>query len=163
MPPDVAAEAIVIVTTSDPRRRFPSAARVRTRAQYVAVFDSARRCSDPLFTLHWRRSDTPARVGMAVSRKVDTRAVVRNRIKRVIRETFRPLLPELPGGDYVLVARAAAATAPNARLRQALHSLLARAGALPLRQAGGTMPASSRGDAPASLPVHAGPASRPSE
>ncbi|OCG93008.1 ribonuclease P, partial [Xanthomonas euvesicatoria] len=38
---------------------------------------------------------------MAVSRKVDTRAVGRNRIKRVLRDAMRHLLPELAGGDYV--------------------------------------------------------------
>lgn len=143
-----AAETIAIVTTLDPRKRFPRSARVRTRAEYGAVFDAARRCSDPLFTLHWRRGQAPARVGMAVSRKVDTRAVVRNRIKRVVRETFRPLLPALPGGDYVLVARSAAAAASNERLRQALLGLLRRAGALPPPDGGVTMPAPARGDFP---------------
>ena len=37
----------------------------------------------------WR--DTPARLGLAVSRKVDPRAVGRNRIKRVLRDATRVL------------------------------------------------------------------------
>ncbi|MFB5206992.1 ribonuclease P protein component, partial [Stenotrophomonas sp. 3diitr2024] len=41
------------------------------------------RMSDPLMTLHWLPADRPARLGLAVSRKVDPNAVGRNRIKRV--------------------------------------------------------------------------------
>ncbi|WP_081306322.1 ribonuclease P protein component, partial [Xanthomonas euvesicatoria] len=89
------------MNASNPCRRFPRSARVRTRAQYTIVFDTARRTSDPLLSLHWRTGDTPPRLGMAVSRKVDTRAVGRNRIKRVLRDAMRHLLPELAGGDYV--------------------------------------------------------------
>ncbi|MEQ4575482.1 MAG: ribonuclease P protein component [Gammaproteobacteria bacterium] len=125
---------------SHPRRRFPRSARVRTRAEYTVVFDQARRCSDPLLSLHWRSADTPPRLGMAVSRKVDARAVGRNRIKRTLRETVRHLLPSLAGGDYVVVARQGAAQASNEQIRQALLRLLRRAGALPVPAADGTMP-----------------------
>ena len=135
-----AAQAILTVIESHPRRRFPRSARVRTRAEYTVVFDQARRCSDPLMSLHWRLTDTPARLGMAVSRKVDPRAVGRNRIKRVLRDTVRHLLPELAGGDYVVVARQAAAQASNEQIRQALLRLLRRARALPGTAADGTMP-----------------------
>jgi ribonuclease P protein component len=135
-----AAKAIPTVIESHPRRRFPRSARVRTRAEYTVVFDQARRCSDPLLSLHWRSADTPPRLGMAVSRKVDARAVGRNRIKRTLRETVRHLLPSLAGGDYVVVARQGAAQASNEQIRQALLRLLRRAGALPVPAADGTMP-----------------------
>ena len=139
MPHDAAA-AIVIVNTDDPRKRFPRSARVRTRAEYTTVFNGARRVSDPLMTLHWLKADTPARLGMAVSRKVDTRAVGRNRIKRVLRDATRHLRSCLSGGDYVIVARSAAKTASNQQIREAFERLLRRSGALPVVAAGGTMP-----------------------
>lgn len=135
-----AAQAIPIVTDSDPRRRFPRSARVRTRAEYAVVFDDSRRCADPLMSLHLRKHEGPARLGMAVSRKVDKRAVGRNRIKRVLRETYRQLLPSLPGGDYVVVARSAAARASNEDIRTTFLRVLRRAGALPVPAASGTMP-----------------------
>jgi len=135
-----AALAIPIVNDSDPRRRFPRSARVRTRAEYAVVFDQSRRCSEPLMTLHWHKHEGPARLGMAVSRKVDRRAVVRNRIKRVLRDAFRHLLPELASGDYVVVARSAAAGADNEAIRAAFQRVLRRAGALPLPAAEVTMP-----------------------
>ena len=84
---------------------------------------------------------------MAVSRKVDRRAVGRNRIKRVLRDAVRHLLPELAGGDFVVVARHAAASADNEQIRQALIRLLRRAGALPQIKVDGTMPRPARPDA----------------
>jgi len=120
---------------------LPRSARVRTRAEYDRVFGDGRRNADPLMSLHWLRSDVPARLGLAVSRKVDPRAVGRNRIKRVLRAEFRVLRTLLPAGDYVLVVRPAARTCEAVALRTAFSSLLRRAGALPPAQVGGTMPA----------------------
>lgn len=125
---------------TNPRKRFPRSARVRTRAEYGVVFDQAKRLSDPLMTLHWRAAGDVPRLGMAVSRKVDTRAVGRNRIKRILRDSFRHLLPELAAGDYVVVARNAAAQAQPIQIREALLRLFRRAGALPPPATGGTMP-----------------------
>ena len=82
-------------------------------------------------TLHWLRGETPARLGLAVSRKVDTRAVGRNRIKRVLRNATRHLLMQMARGDFVVVARAAAREASNDQIQQAYIRLLRRAGALP--------------------------------
>jgi ribonuclease P protein component len=82
-------------------------------------------------TVHWLRGDNPARLGLAVSRKVDTRAVGRNRIKRVLRNATRHLLTQMSSGDFVVVARAAAREASNEQIQQAFLRLLRRAGALP--------------------------------
>jgi ribonuclease P protein component len=46
-----------------------------------------------------------ARLGIAVPKKIGG-AVVRNRIKRRLREVWRELLPQIPAGaDYVLLVR----------------------------------------------------------
>jgi ribonuclease P protein component len=130
---------------------LPRSARVRQRAEFDRVFADGRRNADPLMSLHWLRSDVPARLGLAVSRKVDPRAVGRNRIKRVLRAEFRTLRKQLATGDYVLVARAAARGCDANALRIALASLLRRAGALPAAGPGGTMPAACvPGDTPQS-------------
>ena len=119
---------------------FPPAVRVRTGAEYARVFEGARRTSDPILSLHWLAGDPPARLGLAVSRKVDPDAVGRNRIKRVFRDQFRQLRAQLPAGDYVIVARVAACSADNAQLRDAFRRTFVRAGALPALAADGTMP-----------------------
>ena len=119
---------------------FPRHARVRTGAEFRRVFENARRCSDPLVALHWLASEDSPRLGLAVSRKVDKRAVGRNRIKRQLRENFRRLRPQLKAGDYVVVARAPAAAASAAQLRESFARLLVRAGALPASAVEVTMP-----------------------
>jgi ribonuclease P protein component len=120
---------------------LPRTARVRARSEFTRVFDNSRRLAHPLLSLHWMHDALPARLGLAVSRKVDPHAVGRNRIKRVLRDSFRRTRLQLPTGAYVLVARPAAARVENAALRAAFFSVLQRAGALPVSVAPGTMPA----------------------
>ena len=91
-------------------------------------------------TLHWLKGDTPPRLGLAVSRKVDTRAVGRNRIKRVLRNATRHVRPWMAGGDFVVVARSAAKNATNEQIRAGFERLLRRIGALPAVNPDGTMP-----------------------
>ena len=130
--------------------RFPRQARVRARADFDRIFRDGRRVALPALALHWLGDGQPARLGLAVSRKVDPRAVGRNRIKRVLRDATRRLRPQLAGGDYVVVARVAARTASNAQLVEAWHRLLQRAGALPHPGGTGTMPAIQSSQSPTS-------------
>ena len=131
--------------------RFPPTARVRARADFDRIFRDGRRVALPLLALHWRAGDGVARLGLAVSRKVDRTAVGRNRIKRQLREQFRLLRPQLRPGAYVMVARPQAAAAAGPALRDGLRALLQRAGALPAPAADGTMSGS------ASAPTRARP------
>ena len=133
--------------------RFPRDARVRARAEFDRVFADARRTATPLLALHLLREPGPPKLGLAVSRKVDKRAVGRNRIKRLLREQFRCLRPRLAPGSYVVVARPAAAAADAAAIHAAFSAALRRAGALPPVAVTGTMPAASL---PPSPPASAG-------
>jgi ribonuclease P protein component len=75
-----------------------------------------------------------SRFGFAVGKRVGG-AVVRNRVKRRLRELVRALGPT-EGWDVVIIARPDAASADVARLRNALSSLFRRAGLLASRNAG---------------------------
>ena len=133
--------------------RFPRRAHLRASAQFQAVFGGGTRFSGPLFRLQVLPASgegAQARLGMTVSKRVDKRAVVRNRVRRQIREAFRLQQASLPPGDYVFQAKPEAAQVDNPGLRHALLKLLARAATtLKPAQANGTMPpAASAGDTP---------------
>jgi ribonuclease P protein component len=68
------------------------------------------------------------RVGITVSGRVG-KAVVRNRIRRRLREALRARLPRLLAGrDVLVIARPASAQATWAELNEALDTLLGRTG-----------------------------------
>ena len=69
---------------------FPRDSRLLKPAQYRSVFQRPIKTTDDCFTVLGRPSNlaTP-RLGLAVSKKYARLAVDRNRIKRVIRESFR--------------------------------------------------------------------------
>jgi ribonuclease P protein component len=74
-----------------------------------------------------RKDQAPPRVGFTCTKKLGN-AVVRNRIKRRLREVARLKLPGLahPGHDYVLIGRGPALARPFADLEKDLNSALKR-------------------------------------
>jgi ribonuclease P protein component len=130
----------------------PRSARLLAPPQFQQVFGKGRRIVGRCFQLHLLPGGDGARLGLAVSRKVERRAVVRNRIRRIAREAFRHARAGLPAGDYVLVARRDAASATRAALRAEAATLLQRAASLKAAPAGGTMPAPAPPGAPPPVP-----------
>ncbi len=108
--------------------RFPRSARLNGKRDFDRVFAQPRRQSDRYFTILYRSSepDEPPRLGFAVSKRIEKRAVGRNRIKRLIRETFRLHQDNLGSFDVVVLPKPAAAKADNAQLIQSLHDAWAR-------------------------------------
>ncbi|HIK28577.1 MAG: ribonuclease P protein component [Oscillatoriaceae bacterium SKW80] len=68
------------------------------------------------------------RFGLSVSQKVSKRAVVRNRVKRLIRAAIRKLLPRVsPGWDLIVIAQPGAQECNYSQILQELEQLLAQA------------------------------------
>ena len=87
-------------------RGFPKSARVVRRNEYRAIQRSSLRVVTDHFIIYARkRRRKSQRIGITVSKKVGN-AVVRNRVKRLVREAFRLHKARLPRElDLVLVAR----------------------------------------------------------
>ncbi len=92
---------------AQPDNRLPRKLRVIHARHFAAVFDArVRATSGPLIVWAAPNELRHCRIGLAISRRVGT-APVRNRIRRLIRESFRLMrgdLPQEPQGYDVVVS-----------------------------------------------------------
>ncbi len=112
--------------------RFERTKRLLTAKDYQAVFATNHSFKDRDFLILVRKQlpseqinilERPAslpRLGLAISKKNIKRAVDRNLIKRIIRESFRLHQQELKGLDIVVMSRATTNTQNSKRLHQSL-------------------------------------------
>jgi ribonuclease P protein component len=110
--------------------------RLSRSRDFDAVYRQGRSVSTRFLVLYWfpreDGTDEP-RLGLAVPRATGG-AVVRNRVKRQLREAWRALLPRVAtGNDYVLIARPGLPEAADSRggewLRERVDEVLAKAAA----------------------------------
>jgi ribonuclease P protein component len=102
--------------------RFQKKNRLLDAAAYSRVFKKATRSRDKFFTvLCSDNKNEIARLGLAISKKQCKKASTRNRIKRVIRESFRRKQVELSGLDVVVINQPAAALARNSEMNESLE------------------------------------------
>jgi len=99
---------------------FPRAARLLRPSDYRAVFAKARvKVSRRHFLLlALPGSPSQARLGVVVSRKNVPAAVQRNRVKRLVRESYRRNRARLVGADLVVLARKGAHELENAAIHR---------------------------------------------
>lgn len=96
--------------------------RLRRKVDFDNVFERPDRSSDGDFTVLARTNGCAyARLGLVVPKRVDKRAVERNRLKRIIRESFRQDPIRARSLDLVVIAKASAAGADPPRLRRSLE------------------------------------------
>ncbi len=91
------------------REEFPKSARLRKRHEFLKLSRTGRKIHSAHFVIVSGKSDCgETRVGITVSGKVGN-SVVRNRIKRLLREYFRRHRRELGAGlDFLVIARKSA-------------------------------------------------------
>jgi len=107
--------------TNNPSNRFSKDNRLLIAADFGRVFQGATPSRDRLFTVLCRdNTTTTARLGLAISKKHCRRAAARNRIKRIVRESFRHSKDLLGGLDIVVMNQPGAATATNTELFDSL-------------------------------------------
>jgi ribonuclease P protein component len=102
-------------------RGLPRERRLTSRGEFDRVHRQGSRSSDEFFVLIARPNGLAhARLGMAVGVRAAGNAVCRNRLKRLIRESFRSHQSELPPLDLVVNARPAAAKASSRQISASL-------------------------------------------
>ena len=103
---------------------FPRTVRLLTPADFGQVFKRNKRASNHHWIVLAHRGTFPAaRIGMAIAKKKAKRAVDRNRIKRVIRESFREQQQALAGLDIVVLNKPSAASANSRELRASIDAI----------------------------------------
>ena len=101
---------------------FPRHVRLLNAGDYQSVFNdtSTKVFAGEFLLLARKRDDDQARLGLIVSKKTDKRAVGRNRIKRLVRDSFRHHKTPLSGLDIVFLARQGIKELENADLHKRL-------------------------------------------
>ncbi|WP_094550027.1 ribonuclease P protein component [Petroclostridium xylanilyticum] len=99
--------------------------------QFKRIYDKGNSYANNLLVVYFLpNSSSEIRLGITVNKKLG-KAVVRNRVKRLIKESYR--LKEMyikEGYDIVFVARVRAKEATYHEISGAMHNLLKRAGLL---------------------------------
>jgi ribonuclease P protein component len=100
--------------------------RITRPEQYTLVYHEGSTRTDRFLVLKFMPNRLEfSRYGISVSKRVG-KAVVRNRVKRVLREILRLTRLE-PGWDIILIARSPAAGSGYEQLEKAAINLLTRA------------------------------------
>ena len=103
---------------------FPRSARLLTAADYACVFKKNQRFSDRYWTVLVHADNTiPHKLGLAIAKKRAKRAVDRNKIKRIARESFRAHQHQLTGLQMVVMNRDAATKETTMALRRSMDAL----------------------------------------
>jgi len=103
---------------------LPREARLCRAGDFAALRQASGRLGGRCFSVRYRPNDCGhARLGLAISKRVSKRAVERNRIKRLARESFRRIRHQLPAVDLVVMAREQAAHLPGPELLAELDAL----------------------------------------
>lgn len=85
---------------------YPRVNRLLKPVEFRKVFNKPRKLHRAGFSLFVAKNSVSyPRLGLAIAKKNVRRAVDRNRIKRVVRESFRHHKSELEGFDIVFLAR----------------------------------------------------------
>lgn len=104
--------------------------RLRNREEFSRIYRGGRSFANGQFVVYWsKRSNAESfRVGISASKKIGN-AVVRNRMRRLVKEIVRHMEGEiLPNVDFILIVRKPATTMSYAQLEGSIKHVLRKAG-----------------------------------
>jgi ribonuclease P protein component len=104
--------------------------RIKKNEEFQKVFQNGKSTANRQFVIYvLDKPDQPYfRIGLSVSKKLG-KAVVRNRIKRYIRQVFLEMKEEIaPGKDYVIIARMPVSEMGYFEVKKSLMHVFKKAG-----------------------------------
>lgn len=106
--------------------------RIKKETEFQTVFEQGQTVANRNFVIYHIERDQPHfRVGISVGKKVGHTAVVRNQVKRYIRQSLLELKPRLnQQADFLVIARHAAKQLDMAQTKKNLVHVLTLAGLL---------------------------------
>lgn len=103
---------------------FPRRHRLVNQAEYDALFNQSHRITHRSLTILYKKNNhLYSRIGLIVGKRVAKKAVSRNKIRRVIRESFRFQQNKLPGIDIIVIARRQCDKLSKQKLREGIDRL----------------------------------------
>ena len=103
---------------------FPRNNRLLTKAEFKSVFDQSRKVTQKHLLILFRpSSQVQSRLGVIVGKRVAKKAVTRNTIKRIMRESFRLNQNSFSGLDMIVIARQYCDTLEKVELRRGIDKL----------------------------------------
>jgi ribonuclease P protein component len=122
-------------------QRFPRTARLLTKAEFDSSFQSKKLVSSLCFRAHVLfLPETEAQLGLAIAKRVVPLAVHRNRLRRLIRESFRKQRSGLTGLKIVVLVKPKIREFEHSAIQLDLNLLFNRLNSLNLISHPGTMP-----------------------
>lgn len=106
--------------------------RIKKNDDFQTVFKQGKSFANRQFVVYMYKNEqqVPFRIGLSVSKKLGN-AVVRNRVKRCIRQSFTELKEEIkPGWDFIVIARKPAVSMSCPEVKGSLMHVLKLAKAL---------------------------------
>ncbi|PCK08665.1 MAG: ribonuclease P protein component [Alteromonadaceae bacterium] len=106
----------------------PKSNRLLSSSDYSPIFDKAQiKVSHQRFLILARKTErSHPRLGIVVAKKNVKHAVKRNRLKRLIRDTFRTKQHKMPSIDAIVLARQGTESLSNQELIEILNNLWKR-------------------------------------
>lgn len=111
---------------------MPAHRRIRKPAEFRAILGNRTSLTGEFLKLYVKPNEADhGRIGLIVAKRIERKAVKRNRIKRLLKEAFRHHQWEVSGQDCIFQLRAPVTSPDLPRFHQEAVMLLLRAAQLP--------------------------------
>ena len=103
---------------------FPRSHRLTTTADFKSLFDKSKKVSQRCLLVMFKKNQKAhARLGLIVAKRYIKTAVMRNKTKRVLRDSFRNNKEKLAGLDIIVIAKKNCGELNKQQLRKGIDQL----------------------------------------